>query len=271
MDIQEKIDAYFGGTLSKKEMEDLESLIKEHPEFQKEFELQNDISEAFKQIRIEELKTQLNSIDVSPGTFNTPWVKILSTVAIVSGIGIISYFFLKSSEETPPPPQQEVTVPAQDQPKNTEPSKPIDTSTPDKEVAKEGKSTETKPANPVPVKPNVIEGFQDEETSDSISVPQNNAFENATFSNSSVEFEIKKDPNYDFHYKFLGERLFLYGDFRDDLYNILEIKGDSTSQLFFYYKDAYYFLDKKQTEITPLKAIKDQNLITQLDSLREKK
>jgi len=274
MDIQEKIDAYFAGTLSEKEIKDLELLVKENPEFQKEFELQKDISEAFKELRFAELKAQLNSVQIPPASVAPPWVKILSTVAIVSGISIIGYFIFKPANSVQPTksPQQEISTPNEVIPEEIKADKPGNNKTEKKEeVVKEEKTAESKPANPIPVKPNIIEDFQDDETTDSISVPENTAMESSAFSNSSVAIEVKQNTQYNFHYRFSGDRLFLYGDFTDDLYNILEFKDDSISQLFFFYKDAYYYLDKKQTEITPLKVITEPDLIKNLDSLREKK
>jgi len=271
MDIQEKIDAYFGGTLSADEMRELESAVSENPELQKEFQFQNDISEAFKELRIAELKAHLNTVSVTPNPFDYALIKIFSGIVIVTGISIIGYFMLPKSVENEPiindtALQTESPVVAEPLEKQDKPVSDEKPSQADKTVAKSSKES-TKNVEPKPVKPNIIEDFDDTETTDVISAPENDALENSTFSNSAFEVEIKSSQEYTFHYKFLGNRLFLYGDFTEEPYNIIEFKSDTTSQFFFSFQNHYYALERSNNQITPLSAITDSELITQLNSL----
>ena len=56
--------------------------------------------------------------------------------------------------------------------------------------------------------------------------------------------------------------------FSEELYDILEIKSDDTSTLFFAYKEKFYALDRNQETVTSLEEIIDQETIQRLESIR---
>jgi hypothetical protein len=75
------------------------------------------------------------------------------------------------------------------------------------------------------------------------------------------------NSRYNFHYKFYQGKLQLYGSFNADLYEIIDINTDHHA-LFLFYKDAYYFLDETNSEVTPLEVIKDEALLKKLKEYR---
>jgi len=86
-------------------------------------------------------------------------------------------------------------------------------------------------------------------------------------------FDIKniKSKKYDFHYKFIKGKLFLYGDFSGFPFDILEINNTDTKRLFLYHGKHYYRLTITQPTIQPLIKIENEKLIEELDILKEQK
>ena len=78
------------------------------------------------------------------------------------------------------------------------------------------------------------------------------------------------DKKHGFHYQFSQGKLLLYGPFDKNLYEILEVHGDNRS-LFLFFRENYYLLNEKESQITPLKAISDGELIKRLREYRSVK
>jgi len=125
-------------------------------------------------------------------------------------------------------------------------------------------------AAPVPVKPEIIEDFPDDlETV--VDVPDNTLPENnITFTKSNIEIDIKDDEQYDFHYRFVEDRLFLYGDFDNGVYEIIEIREGGIKSIFLYYNNKFYALDKSRKIITSLQEIKDDELRFKLEQIKDR-
>jgi hypothetical protein len=77
------------------------------------------------------------------------------------------------------------------------------------------------------------------------------------------------DKKYSFHYQFAEGKLHLFGPFDRNLYEILEISGDSHA-VFLFYRENYYLLDEGQTAITPLAPIRDGQLLKKLREYRSR-
>jgi hypothetical protein len=269
MDIKEKIEAYFERTLTEVEMRDVEEAVSQDPELKKEFEFQEDINEALKEVRVAELKAQLESISITTSIFDQTIFKLITSIAIITGVSIIGYWALRSGNESPvtTEAQNEIPLDSLDHPALIhEPDQAQAESS--KEVPETTKKT-TPVTTPTPVTPHVIEEFADEETREEISIPENDILENAPSASAGISVELKIGTRYNFHYQFLSNRLFLFGNFNEELYDILEIKNDTESQLFFSYKEKFYQLDREQKEITPLQEITNEGLIIRLKSIKD--
>lgn len=85
------------------------------------------------------------------------------------------------------------------------------------------------------------------------------------------EVVIKRDNADRFHYQFADNKLVLYADFSNKLYEVLELNQDNTKRMFFCYDSKFYQLNPNQVEISPLKEVQDKGLIQILSSYQKRK
>ncbi|MFY0601223.1 MAG: hypothetical protein JXR03_16220 [Cyclobacteriaceae bacterium] len=71
-------------------------------------------------------------------------------------------------------------------------------------------------------------------------------------------------------YKYFNGKLFLYGDFKKEPYEILEINSRSSRLIYLYYSEKYYQVEVSD-EIKQLNAISDSKLIGELKIIRDNK
>ncbi len=290
----DSIEEYLNGTLSNDQMEEFELKLEQDPEFKREFDFQNDIIESLKNTRKAELKARLNDVQIGSGIGSgstSSIVKISSAVIITTAVGVFGYltFFDKpaTQDSATTSIEQKLTDdshPEITQKENTEQQeeskfKPesIDKLSNEKSPTDtEGKQTTVKDTQkksitvPVPVKPEIIEDFPDDlETV--VDVPDNTLPESKiTFTKSNIEIDILDDEQYDFHYRFVEDRLFLYGKFHDGVYEIIEIREEGIKSIFLYYNMKFYALDKSRKIITSLQEIKDDELRFKLEQIKDR-
>ncbi|MEO9476086.1 MAG: hypothetical protein ABJG41_11140 [Cyclobacteriaceae bacterium] len=150
--------------------------------------------------------------------------------------------------------------------------KPEDTaneSNPTKENVKEEKSPDFIPQVSVPELSEVSD--EKEFVSKDISIPE--------VSDNDIVGEKNLDPvdiktfnrkSAEIRYKYFEGKLFLYGDFKKEPYEILEINSKAARQIYLYYSDQYYKVEMSD-EIKALAPIKSQKLIDELKIIRENK
>lgn len=71
-------------------------------------------------------------------------------------------------------------------------------------------------------------------------------------------------------YKYFDGKLFLYGDFKKEPYEILEINSRLSRQIYLFYSDKYYSVEVSD-EIRTLSSIVDDKLIKELKIIRDNK
>lgn len=86
-----------------------------------------------------------------------------------------------------------------------------------------------------------------------------------------VEIEQVKKYNKVRQYKFEEGKLYLYGDFSGDPYELLEINAKGQKTLYFYHHNLYYRLDRFQKSATEFKQITDKKLVRELEIIRTSK
>lgn len=286
----DSIEEYLNGTLSNDQMEGFELKLEQDPEFKREFDFQNDIIESLKNTRKAELKARLNDVQIGSGIGNGSTgsiVKISSAVIITAAVGILGYltFFDKPDTEDSTTTSIEQKISDESHPEITqkedneqeEIEENIDQSTnkktpPDTESKQTAVKDTQKESNtaPVPVKPEIIEDFpEDQETV--VDVPDNTLPESTiTFTKSNIEIDILDDEQYDFHYRFVEDRLFLYGEFNEGVYEIIEIRERGIKSIFLYYNIKFYALDQSRKIITSLQEIKDDELRFKLEQIKDR-
>ncbi|WHZ08951.1 MAG: hypothetical protein OJF59_002705 [Cytophagales bacterium] len=274
----ELIEKYISGQLTEVEKQNFEHQLTVDPSLKSDLALQEQIIAGIKKARASELKALLNQVPVGGGISSGISIGKIVAVAIASTAVVTgSYFYFKPNDNQPATKnttKQEKPVIAD---KNVLPTKPV---AEDKEEVKEKVNVvETKklpspaPAGKktVPVNTNpkidVIDPSAELSSSNTQTTEIHTADKNEkTISRIAVEVDAL-NKKYSFHYQFQDSKLILYGSFDKGLYEILEIHGDAHS-VFLYYKDSYYLLNEKRSVITPLTAIKDAQLISQLKAYR---
>lgn len=279
----ELIDDYLTGRLSEQENVAFEKQLESDPSLKADVDLQRQILEGVKKARAMELKSMLNKVPVNTGyTIEFSVAKIAAGVIGAGMIGAALYFALKpdqvpdlsnaaadlskKSEQIQKKKEESTTQPAvvePEQKKEETEIKPETKGTPSKKEQVKETPSEVKQPKIEAIDPS--EEMTGNENSPVVSETHKGA---VTVSHIDVETDTA-NKKYDFHYQFASGKLFLYGPFDKNMYEILEINGDNHA-LFFFYKDNYYLLDEKQMKVTHLEPIKDQNLVRKLKEYRSK-
>jgi len=270
----ELIEKYLAGQLHGPAKEAFELQLQTDPSLQSDVALQQQIIQGIKQARVTELKTMLIQVPVT-GLMHTgvSAIKIITGAITAGAIITGTIFYFKPVPKETAAPIVENEVPAVPDAK-TEPD-PIDpkedkTSTPASEAPKE-KELKKKPLafkKQKATRPKIEVVDPTGELAKESAHDQKVAKPQSVIVTSRIGVDINSSSSkYSFHYQFIQSKLILYGIFDNGLYEIIEVNGD-THSIFLYYKDNYYLLNEKQSSITPLTVIKDQELVKKLKEYR---
>ena len=268
----EKIDDYLSNRLPSDERTSFEQALTEDPALRQELALQKEIVGAVQQARAAELKHLLQQVPVpAPGWSSG---QVAATVITIAAVSTGLYFYFQASEpETLSPETPEMTIEPDATPPATEPETTPDVNVPAAEAEKKPATT-AKPTQRIsPVqKPDIqvvdpSAEFSETKEPESISEAPASPYE-LTVSKLEVVTQ-SADKKHTFHYQFAQGKLHLFGPFDRNLYEILEINGDSHA-VFLFYKENYYLLDEAQTAIMPLTPIRDGKLLQMLREYRNR-
>ncbi len=265
----EKIDDYLANRLPAEEKAEFEHALEGDPALKSEVALQEQIIKGIQKARAAELKHMLQQVNVPASGWSAGQVAagVLLTGAIATGL----YLYLRPEPPTALTPEV-VTQPAP----VAEPEVVKETPDAAKAVAEEPRkqpSSATKKQAVSPVqKPDIQVVDPTSELTESTP-----AGSDATTTPSRSEVTVSKldvvtmapDKKYVFHYQFMEGKLRLYGPFDRNLYEILEINGDSHA-VFLFYKENYYLLDESQQAVTQLSPIRDGQLLRKLREYRSR-
>lgn len=285
----ELLDDYLGNRMDEKSRAAFEQKINADQELRAELEIQQEMVSAIKKARISELKGMLNNIlvpagqttGVAVGTKVALWVAVAGLIAT----GVYLYVDNKNVDEVVEP-NTETTAPDKSEAPITtekgEEEKPTDATHEDSPVvSSQESSSERKPVTPpkpgkktVPADPaQKIEVYDpskelEENNTEQVHEQLANSHESVT---PSVEVEIDtSNKKYSFHYQFKDGKLFLYGPFEKDVYEIMEFFTEEKRTLFLFYKEQFYLLKDNNTSLKPLTAIQDAELVGKLKEYRNK-
>lgn len=278
----EIIEAFIKGDLSEADKVSIESQMEQDPLFKSEVELQKDIINSLKSFRKNELKDRLNKVDVSSTSyFNYTAMKIAASLLITAFLSYGIYYYINSnSEETKVEIEEnneskstsnssEVLVDGFKEPQHLAKKNTVEEKTPaTKPVSKPKVSKEAKENI---VTPNVIDTFEEGQ-----SIVKENIVTNSSESGtltaskiSDIEISHEETGNSQLMYKYLNKKLYLYGDFSQSPYELLELNSNAGKALFLYHNNRYYQLVDGQKNVTSLKSLSDSIVIKELDTLRE--
>jgi hypothetical protein len=267
----EKIDDYLSHRMTEGERAEFEQALSTDASLRKEVALQEKIIGAVRQARAAELKHMLQQVPVPSSGWSSGQVAAGALTVAVVATGL--YFYLQPEPEAPLPVTPEMTVQPEAAPAPTEPATEPETTAPATEEKKKPEVTSKPQPKSSPVqKPDiqvVDPSAEFTETKEPESTPATPG--------SRTELTVSKldvvtqaaDKKYNFHYQFAQGKLHLFGPFDRNLYEILEINGDSHA-VFLFYKENYYLLDEAQTAVMPLTPIRDGKLLTMLREYRKR-
>jgi len=286
----ELIDDYLTNRLSEGEKEGFEKQLESDPALKTDVDLQRSILQGIKGARAAQLKSMLNNVPISTG--HTIEFSVARMAAGIIGAGVIGaaiYFYfqpgdvpslkdasadfakkgeqIQAPQDQTKPPVEPETIPQQETtPVISAPEEKKAVDTKGKEPAKKNNEEVSQP------KANTKLEVTDpsEEMKDTENKPGTSEASKRTVTASHVEVETDTaNKRYTFHYQFASGKLFLYGAFDRNLYEILEINSDAHA-VFLFYKENYYLLNEKQIQITRLEPITDSALIKKLRDYRSK-
>jgi hypothetical protein len=285
----ELINAYFDNDLSDSEKKMFEERLTRDADLQQEYKFHEEIIEGIREVRKQSLKARLDKVQVG-GSAGSSWTagKITGLIGLVAVAGLAIYFFYPENSDVQPVQTEEVIVlddstdnvsdlPADDQ--NNQPDeiiteiseeKPEENATETKEHSEPVDKTETvepevkvseENKNPV-----VAPSFEDPKKTDSnVSLPEGEVTGKAMVATENLEVAVNNtNKRYEFHYALENKQLTLYGDFQNELYEILEFNTATMKSWFLSYGGSFYSLEQTNGKITSLEKVTDTALLNTL-------
>ncbi|MGL1887097.1 MAG: hypothetical protein OCD76_11345 [Reichenbachiella sp.] len=284
----EQLESYFNGEMQGADRLLFEGKVESNPMLKEEFESQNQIVEALKNQRRTELKTRLNNVSLEPsligGLLQSSAFKPL--VYAVTGVAVsVSSFMYYNTDSTIKYHIENLNSKSNYFLESTigvHEDADLDYRYEYTEVLYTDENlsqAEETVVVPLPAKttgiqfevPKVDDHMSDDFTSNRMVVFEGvKGIDNvpSVSKMDRVSIQTINSRRYGFHYKMEDNKLFLYGKFGESPYEIIEINSPGAKNLFFYYNGEFFGLDKSASEITPLAKIKNQNLIEELDSIK---
>ena len=291
----EKFDKYLKGKLEESEKSSLENTFKNDPLLNHEVSLQKDIYTALSNERRLLIKSRLDEVSVNTGYWlnlsGLQWAAIVSSLLLFSAG---SYYYFDSAltdefssisidiskDKSTPAMNEENDLPNMPVPEYVEVApddeslsaslEEISGSKIKKSQQPTSASSESKGALPEITRPDVVSNFIEEDQQIDYSdfeAPDKTILEKSEASSAEVAVETIVGTDYNFHYKLIDQKLFLYGDFEGIPYKIIALNRDNQSTLFLEFKDNYYALKNEEEEITPLIEIGDPTIVKALKRL----
>src|SRR5688572_18368961 len=289
----ELLDQYVGNRLTSQDRAAFEKKLASDTSLQNEFNIQQRVVEKIREARIKELKTMFNSVPASAlePTGTSFVTQITVGIAIVGAIGAGIYFYLSNEDKVADQqiakqeevtsqapqaiePQQEETStqesPATDQPKSSESESVVSPSENKEKEAETPQASDDAKAKEEAKGPAPLDVFDPSEESEAPgATPETKITESSPLSKSSIVVETdSNNKKYNFHYQFKNGKLYLYGTFEKNLYEIMEFFSGNKRTVFLYYKDSYYLLNEENETIKPLAPINDPSLLKKLKDYR---
>jgi hypothetical protein len=290
------IEAYFEGAITPAEKVMLDAKIKSDPLVKAEFDLQQNIVEGISNTRKLELKSRLAAIDlpISTGILTGGGVKWLAgTVAGVTIFGSVLYWSLIFFDNKIKPIDIEIDQEISfndnslaDFPELIEEDKEI------KEIT-EDISTETTSSTSgvskrqadtrvieevndatAKVQPQALMSYDDDQLfkSQSDEKLENIASREIAHNRADkteIEFLEAIEGKDDYHYRYYNSKLYLYGDFKEMPYQIIELNDKGKKQLFLSHNYEVYAIKDNTTAITELRELQDEMLKMEIQLIVE--
>ncbi len=294
---EDKIDAYLAGKLNTADQLALEEGMKKDPLLKSEVEFQKDIIDTIKNNRKIQLKNRLNRIDVSTSTTGvSSAVKIAASFITVGIIGAGVYYYsvfspgkhkenvrvvvnenvqapLVQSVDTEASAEKQSLIAASESLTSEENRTANNNAVPKNTVTSVRPVTVNNAPEPeITAQANVPNGVIAETESDrinrdaTINIPDGSIIGETNISTTaSIEVGVDDKNKKDFSYKYYNNKLFLYGNFNEQPYNLFEVNSPKSKHLYLYFDGKYYELKANQATVTRLKEVKDPSVLKHLN------
>lgn len=294
--LEEIVSRYLDGDMSEIEKLDFQSRLVTDPVLQEEYNLQKDMVEAIKIYRKTELKSKLSQVQL-PGTawYQTLGGQIAATASITAMVGLGAYLYFSQPSElislvevdelSPVQQLQEALpeIPYAFIEENETPFSISEEFAEDQEVIgsievdiheTESSADAIKQVHVLP-KPEIIVPELAMVDDDRDLEVQDGGFESSVSSfeklSEKVAIETLKGVKKGLHYRFTGNKLFLYGDFSDQTYEIIEINTQKGRRFYLLFDGNFFQILQNQIDIAPLEKIKDEEIINDLEIMLRNK
>jgi hypothetical protein len=292
---QQQIESYLAGQMSPEDASLFEAQLEVNPELRQELKFQTEVIRGISEYRKIQLKSRLDAVNVSAGWWSTMQYSTLGQfiggamlVGLIGG-GIYWWADKWSLDESSNVTETEVpalisdneadlTLTPEVEKESVNEGRFINENTKTSETSEAKKESETSekseeqpvkkfiPKVKVPSAGNVDEekAFNPEE----LPVPAEST--STTEKSAPVEVEVIDTKSTRIKYRYYAGKLFLYGNFSSEPYEILEINTSKGRNIYLYHLKSYY-------EITPsdkpvgVQQITDAQLIQELSILRKAK
>lgn len=297
------IEQQLTGTISDGDKSVLESKLASDFSLRDEMKSQSEIINGLREFRKAELKTRLNNVPIEVGVLGTlgqsALVKVGATIgSTILFVGGMYYFNINPFNDAPQmqamtpvavieePASNNTAVP-EELPAIAAPAEPVNTekSTNVEVVEKAAAPATTEEAvsdEPIPVAEEVAPAFQkplvvefdgvDEFEPETINEANPSEVSEPLEINKPVDIELKSGGQSDkLQYQFYEERLYLYGNFGEVPYEIIEINSKTGKRIYLFHQDVYYTLSYPIDKVTELEKVSNEELIKELTIFRQNK
>jgi hypothetical protein len=288
----ELLDDYLRNKLSAQDKSAFEEVLRSDAGLQKEMRVQQQVVNSLRNARVAELKKMLNNVPItalpaeSTGTSVAAKIAAVLVIAGLVGGGLFIYYngendsaqtigadSMALTPSTTPadnsttPTTESVVPPVTERDAHGDAVATTPLKSDDDAKSDNGKVTDSVAL----AARNVFEPSE-ETKSNEPAAPSDSGKGNAgAISTPSIAIEAGINGNngkYNFHYQFKDNKLFLYGVFEKNLYELMEFFSNNKRTLFLYYKDNYYLLNEDDNKIKRLAPIADQALLKKLKDYR---
>jgi hypothetical protein len=286
------LDEYAGNRLNPQEKAAFEKQLESDAELKNELSLQREIIEGVRTARKAELKKMLNDVPLSsiPSEGMSLGLKIGLWV-VAAGLVTSSLYFYFNSEDTEVAQAPVTNEIREESSENnnvvTEPETSSESVQADQPAAEQPAQSESKaaeketdntsaPKASTPqiveeqkaVEPSALDVFDPSQDADNAEQVTADEIGPKISTKSSIAVVTEVDKRYNFHYQFRDNKLFLYGSFEKNFYEIMEFFSNNKRTMFLYYKDNYYLLNDADEKVKPLAPINDAALLKKLRDYR---
>lgn len=284
---QNQIESYLSGQMSPEEASSFESMLEVNPELREELGFQSDVINGIGKYRKAELKARLDAIDVRSGWWTVsqlaPVGQFIGGAAIVSLVGVGGYLAFDAGSE---PRGADIIIDAPDylrtpvsfdlflesleqldEDVKVEPTIPEPTH--QRVVVTEEEKAEALEFVPIVAVPEV-EDVADEVTFEPESLPEPDQLDDTAEKSETIDVEVVDSKTSRIKYRYYAGKLYLYGKFQDEPYQILEINSSTGRKIFLYHLSTFYNIRQSDKPLQ-LEPITDKALIQELSILRKSK